>query len=64
MSAVLTAEETRRLTGYVKPSKQIEWLKRNGFTKGVDFFVNAAGYPIVWTVKQNTVSEPAMGLVP
>lgn len=39
----LTPEELRQLTGYVKPSKQIEWLRR----KGVPHFVNAAGRPVV-----------------
>lgn len=39
----LTAEQLRELTGYVKPSKQIEWLRRNA----VPHFVNAAGRPVV-----------------
>lgn len=65
MSAVLTDAETKRLTGYVKPSKQIEWLKRNGFQRGVHYFVNAAGYPIIWTqvLNKSAVSEPELGPV-
>jgi hypothetical protein len=39
----LTAAQLAELTGYVKPSKQIEWLRRNG----VPHFVNAAGRPVV-----------------
>ena len=31
------------LTGYRKPSKQIEWLRRNG----IPYIVNAAGRPVV-----------------
>lgn len=43
MSTFLSAAELRELTGYVKPSKQIEWLTRNG----VPHYVNAAGRPVV-----------------
>ena len=43
MSAFLTPAELEQLTGYVKPSKQIEWLRRHG----VPHFVNAAGRPVV-----------------
>ena len=64
MSSVLSAADTARLTGYVKPSKQVEWLKRNGFQEGVHYFLNAAGYPIVWETKQNEVAEPELGPVP
>jgi len=31
------------LTGYRKPSKQIEWLRKNG----IPHIVNAAGRPVV-----------------
>ena len=39
----LTAAQLHELTGYVKPSKQIEWLRANG----VPHFVNAVGRPVV-----------------
>lgn len=39
----LTDEQLRELTGYVKRSKQIEWLTRNR----VPHRVNAAGRPVV-----------------
>lgn len=64
MGAVLSAADTARLTGYVRPSKQIEWLRRNGFQEGVNYYLNAAGYPIVWEQKQNEVAEPELGPVP
>lgn len=63
--SVLSAAATRRLTGYVKPSKQIEWLERNGFQRGVHYFVNAAGHPVVWRVLDNrTSTKPELGHVP
>ena len=43
MSAFLTPADLRQLTGYTKPSKQIEWLRRNG----VPHLVNARGHPVV-----------------
>lgn len=43
MSAFLTAAELQQLTGYVKSSKQIQWLTRHG----VPHLVNAAGRPVV-----------------
>lgn len=65
MSALLTEQETIRLTGYTKPSKQIEWLERNDFQEGVDYFINAAGYPIVWPARRDKAeSEPELGPVP
>lgn len=32
MASVLSSEELSELTGYVRPTKQAEWLKKNGFT--------------------------------
>ena len=63
--SVLSASDTERLTGYVKPSKQIEWLERNGFQRGVHYFVNAAGYPIVWTevLHNRSSTKPHLGRV-
>lgn len=51
------------LTGYRKPSKQIEWLKRNG----IPHIVNAAGRPVVLQgstedVKQR-LNAPKLGRV-
>lgn len=43
MSRFLTDAELQELTGYVKRSKQIAWLTRNG----VPHLVNAAGRPVV-----------------
>ena len=43
MSAFLTPVELRELTGYIKPSKQIEWLRRHG----VPHLVNRFGRPVV-----------------
>ncbi len=43
MSAFLNNAELEQLTGYRKPSKQIEWLKRNQ----IPHIVNAAGRPVV-----------------
>ena len=39
----LTRAEIAELTGYVRPSKQIEWLARNG----VKHWVAATGWPMV-----------------
>ena len=43
MSGFLTAEEVAQLTGYRRPSLQIQWLK----SRRLRFFVNGAGYPVV-----------------
>ena len=40
---LLTPNDVKALTGYVRPSKQIAWLKRYG----VRFFVAADGHPRV-----------------
>jgi hypothetical protein len=39
----LTADELRELTGYRRPSKQIEWLRERHWR----FELNAAGHPRV-----------------
>lgn len=61
MSGFLTAEQLRELTGYVKPSKQIEWLTRNG----IRHFVNAYGRPVVpaGLVDSKPVQQFALGPV-
>lgn len=43
MNAFLDDADLYRLTGYIKPSKQIEWLERNG----IPHTVNARGRPAV-----------------
>ena len=43
MSLTLSRQEVSDLTGYVRPSKQIDWLKK----QGVRFMVAADGYPRV-----------------
>ena len=62
MTMFLTADQLRELTGYVKPSKQIEWLTRNG----VPHHINAAGRPVVkadQVMNKSTVQEFALGPV-
>lgn len=39
----LTPEELAILTGYEKPGKQIEWLRKSGWC----FIINAKGSPVV-----------------
>jgi hypothetical protein len=39
----LTEEEVRSLTGYVRPSAQVRWLRDHGWR----FNVNALGKPVV-----------------
>lgn len=58
---MLTPEQIVQLTGYRRPSKQIEWLKRNG----VPYFVNAAGYPqVIEVLNKRSLSEVELGPVP
>jgi len=40
---LLTPDDLQSLTGFIRPSKQIEWLRREGFT----FRVAADGHPRV-----------------
>lgn len=40
---VYSKKELKAFTGYERPSKQIDWLRR----EGVRFFVGADGYPRV-----------------
>ena len=51
------------LTGYRKPSKQIEWLRKNG----IPHIVNAAGRPVVLQGEtpelKLRLSSPRMGKV-
>lgn len=39
----LTDEQKQTLTGYLRPSKQAEWLRKHGIT----FWMNARGEPVV-----------------
>jgi hypothetical protein len=60
-SAFLTRAELAELTGYVKPSKQIAWLTKNG----VAHLVNAAGRPVVRVdaVAAGRLARPELGTV-
>lgn len=61
MSAFLTPAELYVLTGYVRPSKQIERL----IARSIPHEVNRFGRPAVprdW--RKTVVSEPEMGHVP
>lgn len=40
---ILTADDLHDLTGYVRPSAQVRWLRRHGWR----FTVNALGMPVV-----------------
>jgi hypothetical protein len=40
---ILNPTDIKNLTGYVRPSAQVRWLRRHGFR----FTVNALGAPIV-----------------
>jgi hypothetical protein len=61
VSVFLDAAQLRELTGYVKPSKQIAWLTRNG----VAHYVNALGRPVVPSapMDKKPVQEFALGPV-
>lgn len=60
MSAFLSEDELEQLTGYVKPSKQIAWLRKNA----VPHFVNAAGRPVVQSDLMDKRPVPAFALGP
>jgi hypothetical protein len=45
----LTEADLERLTGYVRPSAQVRWLRRQGWK----FTVNALGKPIVAIAEYN-----------
>ena len=59
MSEFLSAEDVRQLTGYVKPSKQIQWLTRNR----VPHYVNRFGRPVVNRSLSPHVARPELGTV-
>jgi hypothetical protein len=60
MSAFLDPAELVTLTGYVKPSKQIEWLTRNR----VPHYVNRFRRPVVRRDMESRETErPAYGEV-
>ena len=59
---IFSPSQIEELTGYRKPSKQIEWLKRNG----IPHIVNAAGRPVVLqdlATWQRAISVPRLGEV-
>lgn len=53
---ILTKDEIYRLTGYKRPSRQIEWLKKYG----VRFMVAADGYPRVLRRELETSGNQAV----
>lgn len=59
LPAFLDADELQTLTGYVRYSKQIEWLTRNH----VPHYVNRFGRPVVQRDLKQQVSRPALGVV-
>lgn len=59
MTAFLTTQEVEQLTGYVKPSKQIQWLTRNR----VPHYVNRFGRPVVNRSLSPHSARPELGTV-
>lgn len=62
MSAILDAEDLRRLTGYIRASKQVEYLVRHH----IPHRVNAAGDPVVMAeqvLDKSAVTEFELGPV-
>lgn len=64
----LSACDINRLTGYVRPSAQVRWLRRNGYR----FTVNALGAPVVAAAEaarklvggsSNVTQEPNFGAI-
>ena len=53
----LAADDLHELTGFVRPSKQIEWLKREGFA----FRVAADGHPRVLREHVSRLLDPGSG---
>lgn len=58
-SEFLDEADIRKLTGYVKPSKQIQWLTRNR----VPHYVNRFGRPVVRRSLTPHVARPELGTV-
>lgn len=46
---ILPQSVIKELTGYIRPSAQARWLRRNGWR----FTVNALGQPIVFVAEAN-----------
>jgi hypothetical protein len=60
LTAFLTDDDLRQLTGYKKPCKQIEWLRK----RGIPHFINARRKPVVSKdLSANTVAKPKLGNV-
>lgn len=60
MGAFLTPQERFELTGYVRPSKQIEFCQR----RGIPHEVNRFGHPVIprdW--REPVTSTPELGPV-
>jgi hypothetical protein len=45
----LTATELKSLTGYIRPSAQVRWLRRHGYK----FTMNGLGEPVVAVAEMN-----------
>ena len=60
LTAFLTDDDLRALTGYKKPCKQIEWLRK----KGIPHFINARRKPVVpKDLNAQPVAKPRLGTV-
>lgn len=46
---ILAPSEIQQLTGYVRPSAQVRWLRKHGYK----FTVNALGRPVVFLAEAN-----------
>ena len=64
----LSSHDLKRLTGYVRPSAQAGWLRRNGYR----FTVNGLGEPVVAAAEaerklvggsSNVTQEPNFGAI-
>ena len=60
MSLFLTRDELEELTGYVRPSAQIRWLRENA----VRHFVAAGGHPRVPRSEIDVQAPPARTVKP
>ncbi len=54
----LTSQEVQRLTGYVRPSAQIRWLRKNGWR----FTVNGLKEPIVAVAESERILVSGQGM--
>lgn len=60
LTAFLSDDDLRQLTGYKKPCKQIEWLRK----RGIPHFINARRKPVVSRdLNAQPVAKPQLGPV-